>query len=208
MLQHAPERQSGRSGEEARILPQVYLIRHGRPASTWGDPDPDPGLDAEGEAQAQAAAAALLALPVELRPVRVVSSPLRRCRETAAPLARALGVEIEIVPEVGEIPTPAALAAEARPAWLRSAFEGRWSDIVGDIDYEAWRRAVHGAVVNRPGAAVFSHFVAINAVVSILQGSDAVIGFRPDHASVTILEVEGDGACLVRQGAEASTRVL
>ena len=65
-------------------MSRVYLIRHAKPSATWGGDDDDPGLDDTGKAQAEAAAKALLALPPQLRPVRVVSSPLRRCRETAA----------------------------------------------------------------------------------------------------------------------------
>jgi broad specificity phosphatase PhoE len=79
-------------------MSRVHVIRHGKPASTWGDSDEDPGLDAVGQQQAEAVAEVLLALPPGLRPDRVVSSPLRRCRETAAPLARALGVAVEIDP--------------------------------------------------------------------------------------------------------------
>jgi broad specificity phosphatase PhoE len=189
-------------------MTRLYMIRHGRPAAVWGGADEDPGLDAEGEAQAIAAAETLLALPEAARPSRVASSPLRRCRETAQPLADALGVALEIVPEVGEIPTPAGLAAADRPAWLRAAFGGRWSDIAGDMDYDAWRHGVTAAVAARPGTAIFSHFVAINAVLSVLEGREEVIGFRPDHTSITTLELEDGAPRVVSRGREASTAVL
>jgi broad specificity phosphatase PhoE len=171
----------------------VYLIRHGKPAATWGEADDDPGLDKTGRLQAEAVAARLMALPSPERPKSVVSSPLRRCRETAQPLATALGVPVEIEPAVGEIPTPGILAASERPAWLRAAFTGDWSAIEGDIDYDLWRRRVANAVSSRADAAIFSHFVAINAVVSVATGQAAVISFRPDHTSVTSLDV-GQGA--------------
>ena len=189
-------------------MSRLYLIRHGRPASTWGGADDDPGLDEAGRAQAHAVADALMALPDGERPASVVSSPLRRCRETAQPLADRLGVEVAIDPAVGEIPTPRGLAAAERPAWLRRAFTGDWSDIVGDIDYEAWRRAAVRVLSERAGAAVFSHYVAINGVLSVLEGSEKVIVFRPDHTSCTTLEVGPDGLRLVERGAEASTTVL
>ena len=187
---------------------RLYLIRHGRPASTWGGADDDPGLDEEGKTQARAVAATLAALPLETRPGKVVSSPLRRCRETAQPLAEALGVTVEIDPAVGEIPTPAGLASAERPAWLRRSFAGSWSAIEGDIDYEDWRRKVVAGLARRAGAAVFSHFVAINAVVSAVSGSDQVILFRPDHTSCTTLEVGPEGLEIVERGAEAATSVL
>lgn len=189
-------------------MSRLYLIRHAKPTTSWGQGDDDPGLDPQGHDQARAACEALLALPASERPLGVASSPLRRCRETAAPLAAALGVTVEIVPAVGEIPTPAALAAEARPAWLQRAFAGTWGAIEGDLDYEAWRGAVAAALAGRPRVAVFSHYVAINGAVSLLRGDDRVVSFRPDHASITVLQSAGGVLSLVAPGREAETSVL
>jgi broad specificity phosphatase PhoE len=189
-------------------MARLYLIRHAKPAAVWGGDDDDPGLDETGRAQALAARDRLLQLPPAERPRRVLSSPLRRCRETAQPTAEALGVALEIEPAVGEIPTPRTLAPAERPAWLRQAFTGTWAEIDGDIDYEAWRRAAPAALLAHGGAAVFSHFVAINAVISTLEGDARVVGFRPDHASITVLETDGRDLALVGKGAEASTGVL
>lgn len=189
-------------------MSRLFLIRHGKPAATWGEADEDPGLDATGKAQAEAARNALLALPADQRPTRVVSSPLRRCRETAMPTAEALGVEIEIDPAVGEIPTPKGLSAEDRPAWLREVFQGRWADAKGDLDYDAWRRDVAASLAARGGTAVFSHYVAINAVMSLLADDDRVLVFRPDHASISTLETDGAALALIERGREASTGVL
>lgn len=187
---------------------RVHVIRHGKPASTWGGDDEDPGLDAAGQEQARAVAAVLAALPEEERPRRVISSPLRRCRETAAPLAAILGVSVEIEPAVGEIPTPIALTPQERPAWLRQAFAGDWADIKGDLDYLAWTAQVAGALAQYEGCAVFSHFVALNAAVAAAEGSPAVMAFRPDHVSVTVFEVVDNRLRLVEKGKEASTGVL
>ncbi|HEY5107913.1 MAG TPA: histidine phosphatase family protein [Caulobacteraceae bacterium] len=187
---------------------RLYLIRHGKPAAVWGGEDDDPGLDELGAAQARAAAEMLMALPGDERPLHVASSPLRRCRETAEPLASALGVGVDIDPAIGEIPTPRALSHSDRPAWLRAAFAGSWSQIKGDLDYDDWRRAVVAAVATRDRTAVFSHFVAINAVLSVLAGEDAVIGFRPDHTSLTTLEVNEGRLRLLARGREAATGVL
>jgi broad specificity phosphatase PhoE len=186
---------------------RVYLIRHGKPAAVWGEADSDPGLDATGQAQAQAIADALMALAPDERPRFVVSSPLKRCYETALPLARALGVEIEVDPAVGEIPTPASLSQADRPGWLREAVGGLWSEIEGDIDYDVWRRTVSRAVTARPGGAIFSHFVAINGVLSLCRGEDQVIVFRPDHTSCTQFEVSPEGLRVQRLGDEAVTKV-
>lgn len=189
-------------------MSRVQVIRHGRPASTWGGVDEDPGLDAEGRAQAQAVAQEILALTDGERPRRVVSSPLRRCRETAQPLADALGLEVEIDPRVGEIPTPATLSAAQRPDWLRRAFGGRWDEVVGDLDYVAWTRSVASALAEYPDAAVFSHFVALNAAVSAATGDPMVAAFRPDHGSLTVFEIEDGRLILARKGREAQSQVL
>lgn len=187
---------------------RVHVIRHGRPASTWGGHDEDPGLDATGLAQAVAVAEEIMALPSDERPARVVSSPLRRCRETAEPLARALAVEIQIDPRVGEIPTPAALSAAERPDWLRRAFGGRWDEVAGDLDYVDWTRNVAGALREHAGAAVFSHFVALNAAMSVATGEASVMAFRPDHCSRTVFGIEGDRLILIGKGREAQSQVL
>lgn len=189
-------------------MPRLYLIRHGKPSSTWGGHDDDPGLDETGQVQARAARDWLLARPPVERPRLVVSSPLRRCRETAEPTAAALGVEIEIDPVVGEIATPSGLGAAERPAWLRKAFEGTWAAIEGDIDYDAWRGDIVASLARRGDTAVFSHYVAINAAVSRLLGVPQVLAFRPDHTSITILETDGREVRLIEKGAEASTQVL
>lgn len=189
-----------------RVVNRIYLIRHGRPSAPWGGGDGDPGLDREGHAQAARAAKALLELPLNERPIRAVSSPMRRCLETARPFVQSLGAEFEILDAVSEIPTPH--SNSDRSGWLGAALRGRWSEVRGDIDYRAWREGVVAAVAARPGAAIFTHFVAINAVVSELSGDDRVTVFRPGHASITVLDEKGGGLEIVRLGSEAATGVL
>ena len=189
-------------------MPRIYMIRHGKPAATWGDGSahPDPGLDETGQAQARAAAAALLALPQP--PTLVLTSPLARCRGTAKPFAEALGMAAVIEPRIAEIPTPAALSETERGPWLREAFQSTWHGIKGDIDYAAWRDAAAAAVMEHPGAAIFSHFVAINAAVAAATGDDRVLSFRPDHCAITTFEVVDGRLALIELGREAQTGVL
>ncbi len=191
-------------------MPRVYMIRHGKPASTWGDhvTDADPGLDVMGHEQARAACQMLAALAPELRPAFVVSSPLRRCRETAAPFAQALDGGLQIAEAVAEIPTPTNLPSEARGPWLRRAFAAQWADVDGDIDYALWRDRVAAAAVRHAGGAIFTHFVAINAAVSAATGDERVLSFQPDHASITVFEVEGGELKLIERGRSAVTGVL
>src|SRR4051794_30130372 len=129
-----------------RPMPTLHLVRHGRAAAGWGD-DIDPGLDEIGRAQAVAVAAAL----AELGPLPLISSPLRRTRETAAPLAARWGIEAEIEPLVGEIPSPTDDLAE-RMAWLPGALRGRWADL--DEPVAAWRDQLIDYMLARPADAV------------------------------------------------------
>jgi len=190
-------------------MTRTFMIRHGKPRSTWSESaDPDPGLDEAGRAQAEAAAGRLMALAEGERPSRVFASPLRRCRETAEPFARRIGAVVEIDPRFGEIPTPEALGPAERGPWLIDAFAQDWGQIAGELDYDAWRRAVGQGLIERAGAAVFSHFVAINAAVSCATGTDAVMSFRPDHVSMTTFEVAAGRLILVERGRQAETEVL
>jgi broad specificity phosphatase PhoE len=191
-------------------MSRVYMIRHGKPASTWGAQlaDLDPGLDVDGRNQAKAAAQTLLALPPEHRPTAVVSSPLRRCKETARPFAEKLGVELVVEPAVSEIPTPHNMPDSERGAWLRRAFATDWALIEGEIDYVRWRDRVAEAVVRNAGAAIFTHFVALNAAIAVAKGSEQVMNFQPDHASITTFEVENGVLRLVSLGRAAVTGIL
>ena len=70
---------------------RLIVVRHAH--SDPGDPDELRPLSARGREQAQALAETLAA---EVGPVLVVTSPLLRARETAAPIARASGAELRI----------------------------------------------------------------------------------------------------------------
>ena len=63
----------------------VILVRHAERAS---EPAGDPGLTPAGEQRAQALAQALAGTPVNA----IITTQFRRTRDTAAPLARALGL--------------------------------------------------------------------------------------------------------------------
>jgi broad specificity phosphatase PhoE len=182
-------------------LPRLYLVRHGRPEATFSQA-PDAGLDKTGLAQAEAVAARL----GPLGPLAIVVSPLRRTRETAAPLERRWTVSGRVDPEVGEIPSPHTDPA-ARGAWLRDIMKVRWGEV--DPTLQAWRRSVIAALtaVAEP-TVVFSHFVAINVAVGAATGDDRVMTFSPDHCSVTVIDVADGALRLVERGAEAATQVL
>lgn len=79
-----------------------YFIRHaahGLLGRILAGRMPGVHLSAQGQTQAEALAQALSHLPI----TAVYSSPLERAQETAAPLARALGREVQICMEIQEM---------------------------------------------------------------------------------------------------------
>lgn len=181
----------------------VHLIRHGEPVSGWGEPngDADPGLTDLGRRQAEAAAVWLNRPDLGSAPRRILSSPLRRCQETAAVFAQCSGLPVTLAPAVAEVPTPPGLSGAERGPWLRDAMAGEWSTMEG-IDGLAWRRSVAEALLEAQDTAVFTHFVAINAAVATALQSAAVLTFRPAPGSVTTLRIEGGRLHVERLGHE------
>jgi len=178
----------------------IWLIRHGEAEAGWGD-HPDPGLSTLGAGQAVAVANLLKDSGVR----SIISSPMQRCRETSQPLSELLGLTPSIAPQVSEIATPSGTVD--RVAWLRSVMAGTWTD-AGDT-YVGWRAAMGEFVGSLPpGTAVFSHFVAINALCGLLEGDDRVTVFRPGHCSLTRLERTGGRLRVAEYGSESATRVL
>jgi broad specificity phosphatase PhoE len=167
-------------------MTRLLLVRHARPSGSY-DESPDAPLDRVGQEQAEAVAARL-----EPRgPLPVVTSPLRRARETAAPLARRWGREAIVVPAVGEIPSPVD-DLEARGAWLRAVLGRQWPE-VGD-ELHAWRRALLAGLTDlERDTVVFTHYVAINVAVGAATGDERLVCCMPGHASVTELDVGPDG---------------
>jgi broad specificity phosphatase PhoE len=190
-------------------MPRIYLVRHAKPASAWGD-TADPGLDDLGATQALATAQHL-AQAMSRTPV--YSSPLRRCRETAQPLCELWACAATVLPAVAEIPSPA-IDSAARREWLNAVMRATWRDLnerspQGSIDYAQWRGSVVEALLAvAHDCVVFSHYIAINVAVGAAQGRDEIVCFRPDHASVTVLDTDGQRLRLVELGREAQTGVL
>ncbi|MEX2626109.1 MAG: histidine phosphatase family protein [Ilumatobacteraceae bacterium] len=180
----------------------MRLVRHGRAEAGWDD-HLDPDLDDVGRAQARMVAAQL----EPLGPLDVVTSPLRRCRRTADVLGERWGVDAMIDDAVAEIPSPAGVPTDARVGWLRDAMQREWADL-GDL-YTGFRDGVVERIRRcERDTVVFSHFVAINAVIGACLDDDRVVIRRLDNCSVTVVEVTAAGeARLVEGGREADTLI-
>lgn len=180
----------------------VYLARHAQAASSWHE-SRDPGLSDLGRDQARTLANDVARFD---GPLPVISSPLQRARETAAPLAHRWETEPVIEPRIAEIPSPG-LSLEERGPWLLRLFECRWPEL--DPHLHDWRAEALDAIrACRGDTVLVSHAVLINAVVGALTGDDRVLVFRPDYCSVTHIEVLPDGTMkLAEKGLEARTRI-
>jgi broad specificity phosphatase PhoE len=191
------------------LVIRVHLVRHGRATAGW-DTDPDPGLDDLGREQAAATAARLADLASNGVDYDVVSSPLRRCRETAGFLLERWGRPIDrlaVVEAVREIPSPPGVPMPERVDWLRRAMAGSWADL--GSPYTDFRDGVVDYVRTRTRpVVVFSHFIAINAVVGACLGDDRLVIDSLDNASVTVVEVgPGGDVHLVERGRQADTLI-
>lgn len=185
----------------------IYMIRHGKAAAGW-DGDADPGLNELGRTQAEAVAEKVQALVAT--PVPIYSSPLKRCQETASPLAEAWGVTPQIEAGVGEIPPPLE-DLTARTDWLRRVMAGTWEGLYGDavsvesgVDFRGWNDNVVNTLNGLGGEAVviFSHFIALNVAYCAATGAADVVSFAPENCSLSIFDTDGTSLSLVAQGEE------
>lgn len=178
----------------------IYFVRHGKAAAGFSE-DIDPGLSDVGRAQALAVAARLIgAVPVDL-----ISSPMRRARETAEPVEKALRQNPRISQAVAEIPSPA-LDLSERGEWLRRAMRGTWADL--SPEHQKWRQGVVDALLELPNdSIIFSHFIAINAAVTHALKDPRMVCFAPENCSVTLLDNAGGRLRVIELGEQAVTSV-
>lgn len=166
----------------------ISLVRHGKSARGFHEAV-DPDLSARGHEQAREAGRRLAA---NLAPRPVVSSPLRRALQSAAPLAALWQVPVEVAPVLTEVPTPAEMGEgrlHLRRAWLDDLLGRRYGSL--DTAIEAWREALIRQILSlRTDAVLYTHFLNINAVVGHVLGDPRVEVFRPDHGSETRFRVE------------------
>ena len=177
----------------------VYLIRHGEAAARWSQSS-DAGLSQRGREQATA----LRKYFADKAPMNIVSSPLMRAQETAAPLASMWQVDVRIDESFRELPS--LVSFEERAAWLKNIMQRTWDEV--DAGLIEWGEAAWGSITSLDvDTVIFSHFMVINAVVSRLTGDMRLVSFEPDYVSVTQLVGAEDGLELFSLGKELETFV-
>jgi broad specificity phosphatase PhoE len=171
---------------------RLYLVRHAKTAHPWRTTLDSP-LSASGHAQA----ATLAERIASLGPLPVVSSPLQRARQTAAPLATRWGGVARIDPRVSEIPAPGT-DPQSRGQWLDFVLTARWHQL--DLALQLWRDGVIEALSGlTEDTVVVSHYVVINAAVAEATGDDQVVCCHPANASTTVFDVRDGRLSLVGQ---------
>ena len=183
-------------------MTRIYMVRHGRASAVW-DTALDPELDELGQAQAREVADQLQSLQLG----NIITSPLLRCQQTAEPLGLKWNVTPQVFTEVSEIPSPKGVAMSDRIVWLRQAMQGTWSDL--GSDYVAYRDCITDFVRGiQKDTVIFSHFIAINAVIGGVLGDDRLVIRSLDNCSVTIFERDTTGnLSLLQGGHEADTLI-
>lgn len=173
----------------------LVLVRHAQPVRVEQGTVPgpaDPGLSPDGRIQAERLAEWLAVEPVDA----VVTSPLRRARETAAPLAARLGVDAEVVDGVAEYDAAAGeyipieeLRAAKDERWY-ATIEGRWSDVGGVDPHEFQQRvvpAVEELVARFAGQrmVVVTHGGVLNVYLAHVVGTTRLLWFHPEYTSIS-----------------------
>ncbi len=187
---------------------ELWLIRHALPvridATDRAGTPADPGLSPEGHAQADRLAQAWGGFGLD----GVVTSPLARARETAAPLAAAAGItDIEVVEDLKEFDShlPSYVPIEelrADPVRWQEAVE-LWLSPEAEAERQDFRRTVVTAIdalvaeaaVDR--LAVVCHGGVINAYLSAVLSLPGTMFFEPAYTSVSRVIAEPSHRLLI-----------
>jgi probable phosphoglycerate mutase len=184
---------------------ELLVIRHAEPvritvAESGGAPA-DPELTPRGHDQAARLADWLAAEGVD----HVTSSPLRRARETAAPLASALGLDVAIDDQLCEYDAnadsyiPIEELRETKDDRWQAMIEGRWEDFGGEAPDVFRTRIVtrlDALITEHPGerVAVVCHGGVINVYLAALLGIDRHLWFDPGYTSISRVRASRAGA--------------
>jgi probable phosphoglycerate mutase len=186
----------------------VLLVRHGESGSMVGDASlaltdgqTDPPLAPGGAAEAELVGARLARLDIDA----IYTSPLRRCVETAEPLARALGVIPQVERDLREVfmgewegGLYRKKFAERDPIALRMLAEQRWDVIPGAEPAGEFAERIRSVIAKIASAhvgrrvAVFSHAGVIGEALAQASRAEPFAFIGPSNASISQLVVTPD----------------
>lgn len=169
---------------------ELLLIRHAQPVQiVQAEGAADPRLTERGAKQSEALADYLAMEPI----AAVWSSPMVRARETAAPLASRLGVEVVVDAELAEYDRDATsyipieeLKANQDERWF-AMVEANLESGVDPVEFQSGVvRAIEHVITGNPGVrvAVVCHAGVINAYIGHILGIDRPLWFEPRYTSI------------------------
>jgi probable phosphoglycerate mutase len=163
---------------------ELLLIRHARPdRSERADGPADPGLTELGHLQAHALASWL----ADERIDALYTSPLRRARETAAPLATRLGLDAVVEPSLAEYDADASSYVPIEE--LQASGDQRWAELPEDVVgfqqdvVEGVERLVTDHASDM--IALVCHGGVINVYLSWVVRSAHAMFFLPNYTSIS-----------------------
>ena len=172
---------------------QLLLVRHALPRRSEPGQGSDPSLSDDGVAQAARLPDALARFPI----TRLVSSPQVRAIETGRPLADKLGLPVEVDDRLAEYDRdlphyiPVEQIAQENPQELQRLIDGH---LPSGVDEDAFRARITAGIDDLVAAAehddtvaVFSHGGVINVLLHAILGTERLLSFHVDYASVTRL---------------------
>lgn len=184
---------------------QLLLIRHALPLRSQPGEGADPELSDVGVEQAQRLPEALGRHPI----ARVLSSPQRRAQQTAQPVADALGLPVEVDDRLAEYDRD--LAHYVPIEQIREEFPDEWERLArghlpSGVDEKAFLARVFAVIddVVTSGdhddtVALFSHGGVINVILHRILGTEQLLIFPIDYASVTRLRYSREGRFTVAE---------
>jgi probable phosphoglycerate mutase len=194
---------------------RILLIRHGESApvhadSSFGrvDGHGDYPLHKDGEAQAERVSERLVATETI---AAIYVTNLQRTQQTAAPLARRLGLEPIIVPELREVFLGEWEGGELRrraqdgdPIYIECIKRQRWDVIPGAEAHEAFDGRLQIGIMriarDHPDhtVAVIVHGGVIGQLLARATGLEGFTFARADNASISELVIDGSRQILRR----------
>ena len=170
---------------------ELIIVRHGLPLHIETDDGSpaDPPLSEEGRSQAERMAGWLAREPIE----RIYCSPMRRARETAAPLATRLALDPILEQGVAEFDqhsdsyVPMEELKRVNPERFRALMETGW---YSDVDPAVFRATVVASIeriiADNPGGkvAVICHGGVINAWAAHVLEISRHLFFAPHYTSI------------------------
>jgi 2,3-bisphosphoglycerate-dependent phosphoglycerate mutase len=173
----------------------LLLIRHAEPeriAPGSASAPADPMLTDRGRGQAERLARWLEHEPIDA----ILSSPLRRARETAELVSAVIGIDLEVVDGLMEYDAhadhyiPVEELRETRDHHWRAMIEGRWEQLGGENPDVFQARIVPcvDAIIERfPGGRVAAvcHGGVINVYLAALLGLERHLWFEPGYTSIS-----------------------